>query len=142
LPAGRRAPPGATPGEEIRVERTVRSLFERLALRPKAEKNPVAEKDGVSERNEVGGVILEVLVFERAGMVRAAREGYGSWGKPGELTSSNCPGLRSVAVVASSRLGKVTSDMIDEREVCRGCETSNGPRCRCGTWSKRKKGYD
>ena len=137
---GRRAPLGATPGEEIRVERTVLSLLERLALRPKAEKKPEVEKDGVSERNEVGGVILEVLVFERAGMVRRAREGYGNWGKPGELTSSNCPGLRSVAVVASNRLGKVASDIIDERDVCRGCGTNDledGPRCRCGMWPSK-----
>jgi hypothetical protein len=76
LPGGRRAPLGATPGEEIRVERrTGRSFLERLALRPRAAKKPEVEKDGVSERNEVGGVVLEELVFERAGRVRRAREG-------------------------------------------------------------------
>lgn len=76
LPGGRRAPPGVTPGEEMRVERTVRSFFDRLALRPRAEKNPDVEKDGVSERREVGGEMLEVLVLERGGgTLRRAREG-------------------------------------------------------------------
>lgn len=136
LAGGRRAPLGAAPGELMRVDRTVRSFFDRLALRPRAEKNPDVEKDGVSERREVGGEVLEELVFWRAGgTVRSAREGYGSWGKPGEVRSSNCPGLRSVAVVASSRRGNVASEMIDDRDVCRGCGTNNlddGPRFRLG----------
>ena len=63
LAGGRRAPLGATPGEEMRVDRTVRSFFDRLALRPRAEKKPEVEKDGVSERKEVGGDVVEELVF-------------------------------------------------------------------------------
>jgi hypothetical protein len=76
LLGGRRAPLGVTLGEEVRVERIVRSFFERLALRPKAAKKPEVEKDGVRERSEVGGEVLEVLVFERGGgTARRAREG-------------------------------------------------------------------
>jgi len=51
-----------------------------------------------------------------------AKEGYGSGGGAvGTVMSSISAVERSVAREASRRLGKVTSEMIDEAEVCLGC---------------------
>jgi hypothetical protein len=48
------------------------------------------------------------------------KEGYGRTG--GKMGISSVGRVaRSVAVYASARLGKVTSDIIDARDVCRDC---------------------
>jgi hypothetical protein len=63
-----------------------------------------------------------VSVVDRDGGTRGGctKEGYGRTG--GKLGISSVGRVaRSVAVYASARLGKVTSDIIDAREVCRGC---------------------
>jgi hypothetical protein len=114
-----------------------------LAFRPSDEKKPlddlpleVGEAIVCAEDEEDReGVMVDVR--EAAEGVDWAKEGYGRGGGPrGGLKSSLLRYERSVAVVVSARLGKVISDAIDDREMCRGrklFEAVDGPRGPEGT---------
>ena len=109
-----------------------------LALRPSdAKKPPLSDGVGASERMDAVAVALLALDCERVGRVLAgggfsAREGYGrSGGIPVGVMSRYAPCRRSVATEASGRMGKVASEIMDEREVWRGCGVNgcvDGPR--------------
>lgn len=111
-----------------------------LALRPREAKKPAPLVEGVGarERTDEGGVpVLPALELDRVGWLRdcggfKAREGYGRvGGSPGGVMSRYAPWERSVATVASGRVGNVASEAIEDREVKRGLGVNGraeGPR--------------
>lgn len=90
-----------------------------LAFRPREAKNPPALEvgvDGTTDRIEEVGVALAVA----GSRWLWASEGYGSAGGAVGVISVVLSD-RSVAVEASSRRGKVASEVIEARDVCLGC---------------------
>jgi hypothetical protein len=59
-----------------------------------------------------------------------ARDGYGRGGGAVGMSKSSVDLIeRSVATEASSRMGKVTAEIPDDRDVCLGCPPADNPSC-------------